>query len=82
MIIKLQGFAALVNGASCQLRKLAIQLPPFAVLLTGHRTATFSSFDPQKKVWTELQKVAVLWPLFSTATYGICTQVFTYTMHL
>ena len=48
-----------------------IELPRFAVLATDRRTATISSFDPQKKVRIELQTVA----LFKTAIYGSCSQV-------
>ena len=54
---------------------MAKKLPSFAVLLTGHRAATVSSFHPQKKVWTELQTVAVLWSLYLTAIYGSSAQV-------
>ena len=59
-----------------ELRKVSIELPWFAVLASVHRTATVSSFDPQKKVRIELQTVAVLWTLFKTAIYGCCAQVF------
>ena len=60
-----------------ELRKVSIELPRFAVLASVHRTATVSSFDPQKKVRIELQTVAVLWTLFKTAIYGCCAQVLT-----
>ena len=56
---------------------VSIELPRFAVLASVHRTATISSFDPQKKVRIELQTVAVLWTLFKTAIYGCCAQVIT-----
>ena len=39
-------------------------------------TLFFGSFDPQKKVRIELLMVAVLWPLFKTAIYGRCFQVY------
>ena len=47
----------------------------FAVLATDNRIAAVVSFDPWKKVWIELLTVAVVWPLFKTATYGRCSQV-------
>ena len=45
------------------------------VLKTGHRTAKVGSSKPRKKVWLELPRSAVLWPLFPTSVYGRFAQV-------